>query len=459
MLVIEAKDENRHTIDTTKKRIRNQDNGPAILPYMQYFVQLVRKVQRAELLKTLIEKCHASSLSELSFLNEFVFGPINPAIRSRIFTAVASFSYSVKHNIECIAERVILLCDSYGMLAIEEQFDPRCTEDITFLTLPSDIFSRALYLYLSQEFSHFAAIKKQRFDHAEARQEMLRQGHSEQYSSHYLGPKGIEPQTSSEIDAHFCENLAQLFSGIDAENILVETYVRREVNQPEQPITLYILKAMFNGTPLRFQKIINDEIVDLNESIVTQIEYAWQPTKGILSVYCDDSEIRSELAILFRDTILVNQTKMCAMTMREFNLLGFSSPAILERIKTNRIDGIENIAIQDIVIAKPKIHHIHLSGKTINCTITNDLHLRRHPFDNRNIYEIAQEYGRIADLSRCEILKVTLSMRIARRRHRNAHNVSVEIVAPNRVNDRSQAKEDRELILHQLEKLGCACSY
>lgn len=462
MLVVGAKDESTLTVDikkTLKKtRLRNQDKGPSILSYMQHFVQLVRKVQRADLIQALIEKTHGQPVDALALLQQTPFGLIPAAIRWAIFTSVASLPHLAQQNLERIAERVTLLCDEYGVLAINEQINHHAG-DTEFLSSSADKYSRALYLYLSQAFPIDGSVAEKRFDRAETRQDMLRQGQNDQYSSHYLGPQGIEPKLNEDINDLFCEQLAELFPGVKAEEIVLETFLRREGNDSTQPIALYTLKAMFNGSKLCFQKIIDNEVVEHDEAVITHVEYAWQPAKGTLSVYCEDKEIRPELANLFRDTILDSHAGMSSMPLREFNLLGFTTPAILERIQKDRIEGIESIAIQDIVVSKPHVHQIYVRGQVINRLVASDLRIRRHRFDQRNIYEIAQEDNKINDLRAYEILKVKLAVRIASRRHRSAHNVSFEITAPNGINDLSKAEEDNELILNQLEKLGCTCLY
>lgn len=439
-----------------KTSVRNKDNGAAILSHMEHFVRLVRKVQHAGLVQALVEKSNGRHLVALSLLTQAIAGTISITIRNAVFIVVAELPPLVQLSIERAAERVLLLCDEYGMLAVSEQLHAQDPNDAAILAVPTDKFSCALYLYLCQAFPIDATIKDRRFDHAEARQEMLRQGQSEKYSSHYLGPKGIEPHLGERTEAALRERLLILFPHIDPEEIVIETFVRRNISQPEAPIVFYTLKAMFNGASVPVQKIINGEVVERNEAIVTSAEYTWQPAKGTLSVFCDDKEVRSELASLFHDIVLGGYGDTSTMSMREFNLLEFAMPTMIDRIKKDRIAGIESIDIQHIVVAKPQVHQIYVGNKIINRIISSDFCIRRHRFDNRSVYEIAKEDSKIDDLTDYEILQVKLSVRMGKRPHRGAHNVSVEITAPNGFSDRSKAEEDSELIFTQLERLGCA---
>ena len=51
-------------------------------------------------------------------------------------------------------------------------------------------------------------------------------------------------------------------------------------------------------------------------------------------------------------------------------------------------------------------------------------------------------------------MQVKLVMRLAKQPHRKAHNVAVQITAPNALNDNSKTEDDRKRVLEQLIRLG-----
>jgi len=79
--------------------------------------------------------------------------------------------------------------------------------------------------------------------------------------------------------------------------------------------------------------------------------------------------------------------------------------------------------------------------------------------DNRNIFEVARQDYRNPDLSVFVPVQVKLVMRMAKQRYRKAHNVAVQITAPNGFNDRSETEDDRKLVMAQLEKLGMVVKF
>ena len=58
------------------------------------------------------------------------------------------------------------------------------------------------------------------------------------------------------------------------------------------------------------------------------------------------------------------------------------------------------------------------------------------------------------DLSQYALVQVKLVMRMAAQPHRKAHNVAVQITAPNGLNDKSKTEDDRKRVLEQLIRLG-----
>jgi hypothetical protein len=106
---------------------------------------------------------------------------------------------------------VILLGDDYGAQAVQAVLDARREDDAAVLAAPSDRHSRALHLCILQEFPEAGARREARFDQAEHEQVMHRQWKSEHFSSHYLGPKGVEPKSGDDIEETLRTRIAELF--------------------------------------------------------------------------------------------------------------------------------------------------------------------------------------------------------------------------------------------------------
>jgi len=446
-------------VDPQTGRHRAQDNGAEILPHLEHFVRLVRRVKRPALLRSLVENANGGELVMLAALTGGANGTLQLPTRNALFTLVSSLPDGVQSRLRDAAERILLLGDEYGAQAVKDMLDPGDPADAAVLLAPTDKLSQALHLFLSQEYPAVTGSDDRRFDHAEARQEMLRESVSRKYSSHYLGPKGIDPKLGADIDQALRQRLFELFPDINPTDMLVEVFHRREGNAETAPIVLYTLKASFNGSHVHYRKVKDGEMIDHDDSAVTSAEFAWQPAKGTLGVFCEDKEVRPELAKLFRDVVLGGNGEFGEMPMREFDLTGFSTPAMLDRVGKDRIDGVEDIAIQHIVIAKPHLCQTVVHGKSVSRMAVSDFRIRKHRYDDRDIYAIARDDGKLADLTEYEIVKVKLSIKIGKTSFRRAHRVIVEITAPNGFSDRSKTEKDAELVFAQLERLGCAWQY
>lgn len=229
-----------------RARPRGQDKGAVVLPQMEHFVWLVRKVRRAPLLVALAQSVNGGPLPAIEAVAESAKGALPIASRNVVYESVAALHHNVQARLERAAERVNLLCDDFGALAVNDLLDANDPKDATLFETPSDKFSRALHLYLCQAYRAGTDKCDDRFDHAEARQVMLQQSLSEKYSSHYLGPKGVVPTLDESAETSFKQRLCALFPQIAAEDILVERFEHRDFSQPDCPIVLYTLSALFN---------------------------------------------------------------------------------------------------------------------------------------------------------------------------------------------------------------------
>ena len=180
--------------------------------------------------------------------------------------------------------------------------------------------------------------------------------------------------------------------------------------------------------------------------------FSWEPATGALTVFCEDREKRRELATIFRDVALAHEGAIDDMPMRQFDLLGFSTSAMLKR--QDRIADIERIDILQIKVAKPFEQLLELGGKTVARQLASKMEITRDRRDSRNVYQVAYEDYSAEDLSQYALVQVKLVMRMATQPHRKAHNVAVQITAPNGLNDKSKTEDDRKRVLEQLIRLG-----
>lgn len=440
-------------------RSKGKDKGPELLPHIENFVLLTRKVQRPVLLRALVEGVIDAPLVPLRELTEDAKGSLPIPSRNAVFAVVAEIGHVDHAHIERAAERVNLLCDEYGTLAVATLLDESDPQDAAILNSPTDKFSRALYLYLRQEFPVDGEAGDDRFDHAETQQGMLQQSQSDRYSSHYIGPKGAQPALPDVAEQALRRRLTELFPKIEPDDILVEHFEHRDTTQAGHPVVLYTLTAKFNGKEVHYQRIADGEIQDIESPAVTDVRYSWHTVKGELAVFCDDLEVRPELAKIFRDVVLGGNGDIRSMPMREFDLMGFSTPEMLKRFKKDRIDGIDGIEIRHLVVAKPELRQMSLRGRTVERRVENALMIRRHRFEERNIYVVAREVHSLPDLTEYVVQQVKLTVHIAKTLHRKAHKVSVQLTAPNGFSDGRLTKDDSELVFAQLMRLDCARQY
>ena len=452
------------TSKPSPKRARKlrSDDGANILPNAENFVSLVRKVTHPGLLVDLIERTSATALPELKRMVEVANGGKLPIeSRKAFFHAVGELEETTLNRIECAAERVMLLDDDYGAQAVLSLLNEDRADDAAVLAAPSDRYSRALYLHLLQDFPEQGARRDERFDQAEHLQVMHRQWKSDHYSSHYLGPKGIVPKTGPDVQEILRVRIAELFPKVLKDQTLIEQFTRRnlsceqdddcEVCQSEQ---LHTLTATFNGKTATFQQVTNGHVVDHEEPAAMSARFSWEPETGSLSVFCEEREARRELATVFRDVALAHDGQIEDMPMRQFDLLGFATSDMLNCLKCNRVAGVDDISILQITVAKPYEQTTEYGGRDVVRQLSNKMQITRDRRDTRNIYQIACEDFGDKDLSQYALVQVKLVMKMSKTQHRKAHNVAVQITAPNGLNDKSRTDEDRKRVQEQLIKIG-----
>lgn len=447
-------------------RPRQSDDGPEILPCMEHFVTVVRKAKRPGLALLLVERASATSLPELAALTDVAKGILAVQARKAMFHAVAKLGPDVQQHIERAAERVVLLDDEYGTQAVQSLLDDQDASDAAVLATPSDRYSRALHLCLRQDFPEVGAKRDQRFDNAERLQVMHRQWKSENYSSHYLGPKGVVPSIDADVEGVLRGRISALFPQVASDQILIEQFTRRDLAHADRcggkdtdevtPVLLHTLTATFNGSTAHFRQVANGEVVEHEEPAAMSASFSWEPGTGALGVFCEDREVRRELATIFRDVVLACDGEINDMPMREFDLFGFSTPAMLKRIEQERVAGIEKISILQIKVAQPFEQQTTdaANGRDLIQHLSSTMLIGKDRRDTRQIYQVAYDDYGIDDLTGYTLAQVKLVFRMAKQPHRKAHNVAVQITSPNGLNDKSKTEDDRKRVLEQLTRIG-----
>jgi hypothetical protein len=450
----------------SSKRVREQrsDDGPVILPGMEHFVDLVRKVKRPALVVRLLERASGEPLPELLALADAAKGKLPVESRQALFHCVAKLDTTIRKRIEDAAERVVLLGDDYGTQAVQALLDERRDDDAAVLEMPSDRFSRALHLCILQEFPEAGTRRETRLDQAEHEQVMHRQWKSEHFSSHYLGPKGVEPKNVEDVQETLRTRIAELFPHVPKDQILIEQFVRHGLSHAQrdddddaegEPLTLlHTVCATFNGSTAHYRQVEDGHVVDHEEPAAMSARFSWEPATGALTVFCENREVRRELATIFRDVVLAHEGAMDDMPIRQFDLLGFSTSAMLKRLEKDRIPDIDSISILQIKVAKPFEQPLELGGKSVVRQLASKMEITRDRRDGRNIYQVAYEDYGAEDLTQYALAQVKLVMRMAAQPHRKAHNVAVQITAPNGLNDKSKTEDDRKRVLEQLIRIG-----
>lgn len=468
-----AKEKESAADQQTSKKARNRqsDDGPDVLPYLEHFVTLARKVKRPALILMLVERAADTMLPEIDALVAAAKGVLPIPTRKALFHVVAKLPLDKQQRIEHAAELVVLLDDEYGAQAVQSLLDENVEGDAVVLTAPTDRYSRALYLYVLQELSSEGFKDEHRFARAERLQVMHRQWKSENFSSHYLGPKGIEPKIDVAVKDVLRARIAALYPKVTPDQILIEQFTRRDLAHADRcggedaddmtPVLLHTLTATFNGSTAHFKQVTDGEVIDHEEPAAMSANFSWEPGTGALGVFCEDKEFRRELATIFRDVVLTCDGAINDMPMREFDLLGFSTHAMLKRIEQERVSGVEKITILQVKIARPFEQKTtdEANERVIVQQLSSTLVVGRDRRDARDIYQVAYDDFGLDDLTGYALSQVKLVFRMGKQPHRKAHNVAVQITSPNGLNDKSKTEDDRKRVIEQLARLGVLCEF
>lgn len=436
---------------------RAHDHGPDLLPDMAPFVALVRKVRRPRLIETLLQ-----SIAPEHVLPPFRAMPSKPAVlspaeRERLFEAVATYDEERRAALTHCADLIMMLTDEFGSQAVQSLLDVDLEAE--WLDERMDCSSRALYLYLRYAHPEEGASPDARFERAEQVQTLNRCWRSEKYSSHYMGPKSILPCVTEATLEALKQRILIFYPELKADDIQIEYYTPRHLalsGESAPGAVLHVITAVFNGGRAHFRQVLEGDVIDRVEPAAIDISYTWDPKEGLLSVYSEDREHRLAFATAFRDEILVQEGEFQDLPLWEFNLEPFRDGSILDRIRQQRLPGINQIVIRSLEVAKieEQATFDERSGRPVHRQIQSPLRIGRDRHDVREIYEVAQQTHGIHSFNEYDPLCINMTLFMAARPHHGAHRVPVKITAPNGLTDRCKTEEDRRQVIAQLSQLG-----
>ena len=240
--------------------------------------------------------------------------------------------------------------------------------------------------------------------------------------------------------------------------MVIEHFQRRDLAHADRstgkdtdeaaPVWLHTIVVGFNGKETHWDKIIEGVVTAQHDQAVLKITFSYEPSTGALSVFTEDKAARRDLAKALRDVVLASDAEIADMPLREFDLKIFGANKVFDLLKTEAGDGVERISINYIKVAKPFEQHDENGTHHLSSGLT----VHRDRRDRRDVYAVAKEDYNQSDLSLFELAQVKLVLRIAKQKDRRAHNVTVQITAPNGLNDNGKTEEERQLVMRLLKR-------
>lgn len=430
------------------RKSRITDGGPDILPDMGHYVPLVRKIRHRPLVAQWLQQLTPDALPGIAWEHK-----ICAAYKQSLFTAVAGLSGAIRQRLEEAAQRILLLSDDYGCEAVKSLLRDDDETEQQAVAAAGDKYGRALYLYLRR----LADNQDRRFEQAETARQQNKQWKSEAYASHFRGPKAVDITLDDTLKDRLKTAIAAIYPQAPLHDVVIEHFLRRDLTQAEDrggdddsaPVWLHTIVVGFNGKETHWDKIVDGEVTTRHDQALQRITFSYEPSTGALSVFCDDRNARQELAKALRDVVLASDTEIAEMPLREFSLKAFGSAEVFNLLKPEPGDGIERISINQIKVAKC-FDQLGVDGGTHH--ISSGLTIHRDRRDLRDVYVVAREDHRLADLSGYELVQVKLVLRMAKQKDRRAHNITVQITAPNGLNDNAKTEDERQLVMRLLKR-------
>lgn len=428
------------------RKPRATDGGPEILPDMGHYVTLVRKIKHRALVAQWLHHLHPEQLPGIEWDHK-----VCASYKQSLFTVVAGLSGAVRLRLEDAAQRILLLSDEYGCEAVKSLLRDNDDAEQQAVDAAGDKYGRALYLYIRR----LADSDDRRFEQAEAARQQNKQWKSEVYASHFRGPKGLDIALDEVLKDKLKGAIVGIYPQASLHDVVIEHFQRRDLTQAEErdedagPVWLHTIVVGFNGKETHWDKIVDGEVTTRHDQALQRITFSYEPSTGALSVFCDDRNARQALAKALRDVVLASDTEIAEMPLREFSLTAFGSAEVFNLLKLEPGDGIERISINLIKVAKC-FDQLGADGGTYH--ISSGLTIHRDRRDRRDVYVVAREDHRLADLSGYELVHVKLVLRIAKQKDRRAHNIVVQITAPNGLNDNAKTEDERQLVMRLLKR-------
>lgn len=429
------------------RKPRATDGGPEILPDMGHYVTLVRKIKHRALVTQWLAHLHPEELPGIEWEHK-----VCTSYKQSLFTVVAGLPGAIRQRLEEAAQRVLLLSDDFGCEAVKSLLSEDDENEQQAVAVAGDKYGRALYLYLCR----LADDKDRRFEQAETARQQNKQWKSEAYASHFRGPKGIDIALDEVLKDKLKTAIAAIYPQAPLHDVVIEHFQRRDLTQAEDrggedesaPVWLHTIVVGFNGKETHWDKIVDGEVTTRHDQALQRITFSYEPSTGALSVFCDDRNARQELAKALRDVVLASDTEIAEMPLREFSLKAFSSAEVFNLLQTEHGDGIERISINQIKVAK----RLEQQGENGTLEVTSGMTIHRDRRDQRDVYRVAREDYKQSDLSGFDLVQVKLVLRMAKQKDRRAHNIVVQITAPNGLNDNAKTEDERQLVMRLLKR-------
>ena len=427
------------------RKPRATDGGPQLLPDMGHYVALVRKILHRPLVAQWLQHLHTDELLGIEWEHK-----VCASYKQSLYTVVAGLPGAIRQRLEEAAQRILLLSDDCGCEAVKSLLSEDDPTEQQAVAAAGDKYGRALYLYLRR----LADDKDRRFEQAETARQQHKQGKSEAYASHFRGPKGIDIALDEVLKNKLKTAIAAIYPQAPLNDVVIEHFQRRDLTQDEErdedaaPVWLHTIVVGFNGKETHWDKIVDGEVTTRHDQALQRITFSYEPSTGALSVFCEDKSARQELAKALRDVVLASDTEIAEMQLREFSLEAFSSAEVFELLKPEPGDDIERISINLIKVAKP----FEQDDENGTYDLTSELTVRRDRRDRRNVYTVAYEDYGLDNLKQWTLCQVKLVLRKAKQKDRRAHNITVQITAPNGLNDNAKTEDERQLVMRLLKR-------
>jgi hypothetical protein len=429
------------------RKPRATDGGPEILPDMGHYVTLVRRIKHRALLAQWLQQLHPGELPAIEWEHK-----VCARYKRGLFTGVAGLSGAIRQRLEQAAQRILLLSDDYGCEAVKSLLNGDDPAEQQAVAAAGDKYGRALYLYLCR----LAQEQDRRFERAEITRQQNSQWRFEAYASHFRGPKAVEIALDDALKDKLKTAIAALYPQAALQDMVIEHFQRRDLTRSDDrgehdeatPVWLHTIVVGFNGKETHWDKIVDGEVTTQHDQALQRITFSYEPCTGALSVFCDDRNARQALAKALRDVVLASDAEIAEMPLREFHLAAFGSAEVFNLLKPEPGDGIERISINLIKVTKP------FDQEDDNGThhLASELTVRRDRRDRRHVYTVAYEDYGLDGLSQWTLTQVKLVLRMAKHKDRRAHNITVQITAPNGLNDNAKTEDERQLVMRLLKR-------